>query len=80
MAGKLILIAGDVVTTEVTGKPKRTVTVRVGAAWLSGDGGSTWVPTAGTAAGSGRPGRARSRRWPGWQQSATGSSCCGRPP
>ena len=51
VAGKLILIAGDVVTTEVTGKPKRTVTVRVGAAWLSGDGGSTWVPTAGTAAG-----------------------------
>jgi len=51
VAGKLILIAGDVVTTEVTGKPKRTVTVRVGAAWLSGDGGSTWVPTAGTVAG-----------------------------
>jgi hypothetical protein len=48
-AGKLILIAGDVVTTEVTGKPKRTVTVRVGAAWLSGDGGSTWAPTAGPA-------------------------------
>ena len=51
VAGKLILIAGDVVTTEVTGKPKRTVTVRVGAAWLSGDGGSTWAPTGGTAAG-----------------------------
>ena len=51
VAGKLILIAGDVVTTEVTGKPKRTVTVQVGAAWLSSDGGSTWVPTAGTAAG-----------------------------
>ncbi len=51
VAGKLILIAGDVVTTEVTSKPKRTVTVRVGAAWLSADGGSTWVPTAGTAAG-----------------------------
>ncbi len=50
-AGRLIVIAGDVVTTVVTGKPKRTVTVRVGAAWLSGDGGSTWVPTAGTAAG-----------------------------
>ena len=50
-AGKLILIAGDVVTTEVTGKPKRTVTVAAGAAWLSGDGGSTWVPTAGTATG-----------------------------
>jgi hypothetical protein len=46
VSGKLILIAGDVVTTEVTGKPKRTVTVQVGAAWLSGDGGSTWVPTA----------------------------------
>ncbi len=51
VAGKLILIAGDVVTTEVTGKPRRTVTVRVGAAWLSGDGGSTWTPTAGTAVG-----------------------------
>ncbi len=51
VAGKLILIAGDVVTTEVTSKPKRTVTVRVGAAWLSADGGSTWVRTAGTAAG-----------------------------
>ena len=51
VAGKLILIAGDVVTTKVTGKPRRTVTVQVGAAWLSGDGGSTWVPTAGTAAG-----------------------------
>ena len=51
VAGKLILIAGDVVTTEVTGKPRRTVTVQVGAAWLSSDGGSTWVPTAGTAAG-----------------------------
>ena len=63
-AGKLILIAGDVATTEVTGKPERTVTVRVGAAWLSGDGGSTWAPTAGTAAGRPwpRPGRARSRR------------------
>ena len=51
MAGKLILIAGDVVTTKVTGKPRRTVTVQVGAAWLSGNGGSTWVPTAGPAAG-----------------------------
>ena len=49
VAGKLILIAGNVVTTEVTGKPRRTVTVQVGAAWLSGDGGSTWVPTAGPA-------------------------------
>ena len=49
-AGPRIVIAGDVVTTEVTGKPKRTVTVRAGAAWLSGDGGSTWVPTAGAGA------------------------------
>ena len=82
VAGKLILIAGDVVTTEVTGKPVRTVTVRVGAAWLSGDGGSTWVPTAGTAVGPALapPGPGRSRRWPGWRESATGSSCCGRPP
>ena len=46
-AGKLILIAGDVVTTKVTGKPRRTVTVQAGAAWLSTDGGSTWVPAAG---------------------------------
>ena len=51
VAGKLILIAGDVVTTKVTGKPRRTVTVQVGAAWLTGNGGSTWVPTAGPAAG-----------------------------
>ena len=30
--------------------------------------------------GAAAAGRARSRRWPGWQPSATGSSCCGRPP
>ena len=52
-AGKLILIAGDVVTTKVTGKPKRTVPVQAGAAWLTGDGGATWAPTAGPAAGPG---------------------------
>jgi hypothetical protein len=51
VSGKLILIAGDVVTTKVTGTPGRTVTVQVGAAWLSGNGGSTWVPIAGRAAG-----------------------------
>ena len=50
-AGKLILIAGDVVTTKVTGKPRRTVRVQAGAAWLSTDGGSTWAPTAGSGAG-----------------------------
>ena len=55
VAGKLILIAGDVVTTKVTGQPRRTVTVQVGAAWLTGNGGSTWVPTAGPAAGPTAP-------------------------
>ena len=46
-AGQLILIAGDAVTTTVTGKPKRTVTVQAGAAWLSADGGATWAPSGG---------------------------------
>ncbi len=49
-AGKRILIAGDVFTTKVTGKPKRTVTVQAGAAWLSGDGGANWTPAAGAGA------------------------------
>ncbi len=44
-SGKLILIAGDV----RTGKPK----VQTGAAWLSSDGGSTWTPVTGSAAGPG---------------------------
>jgi hypothetical protein len=48
-AGKLILIAGDAVTT----KPKRTGTVQVGAAWLSADGGATWAPVTGAATGHG---------------------------
>ena len=71
-AGKLILIAGDVATTEVTGKPERTVTVRVGAAWLSGDGGSTWAPTAGTAAGP-----ALAPPGPGAQPQVTGVAAVG---
>ncbi len=50
-SGRQILIAGDVVTTKTAGQPKRTVTVQAGAAWLSGDGGSTWAPTAGSAVG-----------------------------
>jgi len=54
-AGKAILIAGDIVTTEVTGKPKRTVTVQAGAAWLSTDGGSTWTPIGGPALAGARP-------------------------
>jgi hypothetical protein len=52
-AGQQILIGGDAVTTKVTGKPKRTVKVRAGAAWLSTDGGATWAPATGTAAGHG---------------------------
>lgn len=52
-SGRLILIGGDVLTSEVTGKPKRTVQVKTGAAWLSSDGGSTWKPVAGAAAGPG---------------------------
>ena len=52
-AGNLILIAGDAATTQVTGKPKRTGPVQAGVAWLSADGGATWAPVAGTAAGHG---------------------------
>jgi hypothetical protein len=52
-AGRQILIGGDAVTTTVTGKPKRKVTVRAGAAWLSADGGATWAPVTSTAAGHG---------------------------
>ncbi len=48
-AGKLILIAGDAVTT----KPKRTGTAQVGVAWLSADGGATWAPVTGAATGHG---------------------------
>ncbi len=69
-AGKRILIAGDAVTTEITGKPRRAVTVRVGAAWLSDDGGSTWVPAAGSAAGPARAG-------PGAQPQVAGAVAVG---
>ena len=40
--GNAILIVGNVVTT-VTGKSRRTQVVRTSAAWLSGNGGTTWV-------------------------------------
>jgi hypothetical protein len=43
--GGQILIAGDVLATQVTGKPRHTVTVRTSAAWLSGNGGTTWTLT-----------------------------------
>jgi hypothetical protein len=48
-----VLIAGDVAATVVTGKPRRAVTIRTSAAWLSTDGGTTWtlaVPPAVTSA------------------------------
>jgi hypothetical protein len=50
--GTRILIAGDVLTTQVTGKPphKMTVTIQTSAAWLSANGGTTWTP-----AGTGIP-------------------------
>jgi hypothetical protein len=42
--GNEILIAGDVVTTvTVKGKPGRTETLESSAAWLSGNGGTTWT-------------------------------------
>jgi hypothetical protein len=44
--GSLILIAGDVTTTKVVNdghKGLRTVTSQTSGAWLSRDGGSTWV-------------------------------------
>jgi hypothetical protein len=41
--GNQILIAGDVTATQSIGKPRRTVTIQTGAAWLSGNGGTTWT-------------------------------------
>ena len=53
-AGKSILIAGDVATTEVVGKPRHTVSIQAGGAWLSSDGGSAWTAAA-PPAGAGAP-------------------------
>ncbi len=50
VAGNEILISGDINTTTSSGKPKRTVTVQQGGAWLSRDGGSTWGPALTSAA------------------------------
>ena len=46
--GNQVLIAGDVTVTQNTGtrsvgQPRHTVTVQTSAAWLSGDGGTTWT-------------------------------------
>jgi hypothetical protein len=41
--GNQILIAGDVTATQSVGKPRHTVTIQTSAAWLSGNGGTTWI-------------------------------------
>jgi hypothetical protein len=41
--GKQILIEGDVTATRTAGRPPRTVTVQTSAAWLSRDGGRSWI-------------------------------------
>ena len=41
--GNQILIAGDVTTTLTAGKPPHPVTIKTSAAWLSGNGGTTWT-------------------------------------
>jgi hypothetical protein len=41
--GNQILIAGDVTATQSAGQPRRTVTIQTSAAWLSGNGGTTWT-------------------------------------
>jgi hypothetical protein len=54
--GNQILIAGDVTTTLSVGKPRHTVTIQTSAAWLSGNGGTTWtlaVPPGAAPAGHG---------------------------
>ena len=76
-AGKLILIAGDVVTTKVTGKPRRAVQVQAGAAWLSTDGGSTWVPTAGARPAGPGAGPALAPPGPGAQPQVAGAAAVG---
>ena len=55
VAGKLILIAGDVATTEVVGKPRHTVSIQAGGAWLSSDGGSAWAAATPPAGAGGQP-------------------------
>jgi hypothetical protein len=41
--GNQILIAGDVTVTQTAGKPPHPVTIKTSAAWLSGNGGTTWT-------------------------------------
>ena len=41
--GNQVLIAGDVTATQTAGRPRHTVTIQTSAAWLSGNGGTTWT-------------------------------------
>jgi len=41
--GNQILIVGDVTATQSVGRPRHTVTIQTSAAWLSGNGGTTWT-------------------------------------
>jgi len=41
--GPQILVAGDVIATRTVGRPGHTVTIQTSAAWLSGNGGTTWT-------------------------------------
>src|SRR5208282_4395047 len=51
VAGKAILIAGDVATTEAAGQ----LSIQAGGAWLSRDGGSTWTAATPPAGHGARP-------------------------
>ena len=51
-AGRLILIAGDVVTTDHR-QAQADRDGPGGVAWLSGDGGATWAPASGRPTGHG---------------------------
>ncbi len=41
--GHQILISGDVTAVQTVGHPRRSVTIQTSAAWLSGNGGTTWT-------------------------------------
>ena len=54
--GTQILIAGDVTVTPSAGRPRHAVSIQTSAAWLSGNGGTTWtlvVPPGGNGAPAG---------------------------
>ena len=43
VSGNRILIAGNVALTQNAGRPRHPVTTQTSAAWLSGNGGTTWT-------------------------------------